>query len=143
MPRIARFFIGRLHEPLGEIPSVGFAEQFERLQQAADIADGHVWRPEEIPARNPRAIATLNVWESHDALQSFVAGPVHRPFTMLRDEWFERPRAAQDVVFWVRSGRLPTIEQATTRLKLLRAKGPQLQALLWLRRSHPAEDLPT
>lgn len=128
MPWLARFCIERLREPLGEFPSLGFTEQFARLQQATDIADGFVWRPEEIPANNPCSVATLNVWESQEALQSFVAGPVHRPFSLLHDQWFERPSAAQEVVWWVTSDHLPTIAEATERLKMLRAEGPSTRA---------------
>lgn len=128
MHRLAHFCIDRLRAPLAEIPSVGFEEQLELLMLATETADGFVWRSDDMPTENPCAIARLTVWRSPAALDSFVRGPVHRPFRLRSDEWFEPRRDPHEVVWWVSSLRTPTVGEAIDRLRTLRTTGPTLRA---------------
>jgi hypothetical protein len=54
-----------------------------------------------------------------------------------RREWFERMAEAYLVLWWVPAGHRPTIEEALTRLALLRSKGLTSEAFTF-RNSFPA-----
>ena len=56
-----------------------------------------------------------------------------------RKEWFERMPEAFMVLWWVPGGHRPDVAEASTKLDLLRAKGPTADAFT-LRHPFPAPD---
>ncbi|MEX2207673.1 MAG: DUF3291 domain-containing protein [Myxococcota bacterium] len=52
----------------------------------------------------------------------------HLEIMRRRREWFERIREAFFVLWWVRKGHRPTVEEAAARLELLRTHGPTPEA---------------
>ncbi|MDQ4070967.1 MAG: DUF3291 domain-containing protein [Actinomycetota bacterium] len=48
----------------------------------------------------------------------------HRDVMGRRREWFERLGQAYRVLWWIPAGRIPTLEEAKTRLQTLRERGP-------------------
>lgn len=66
----------------------------------------------------------MSVWEDVASLHGFVYRSAHTAVMGRRKEWFERMREAYTVLWWIPRGSLPTLEQARSRLELLRSKGP-------------------
>ena len=68
-------------------------------------------------------IVNMSVWESIDALASFVYRSDHVAVMRRRREWFERIRVFM-VLWWVPAGHVPSVEEALERLGHLREHGP-------------------
>ena len=71
----------------------------------------------------PNAILNLSVWESFDALKSFVFNGAHREVMQNRDTWFKQLSQLVSVLWWVKAGEQPTIAEAKQKLDLLNAVG--------------------
>jgi hypothetical protein len=72
-------------------------------------------------------------------LNAFVYRSAHVEIMRRRKEWFEKMSEAFLVLWWVRRGHRPTIEEAVARLEILRAKGPTAEAFTF-RTSFPPPD---
>ena len=150
----ADFHIAELNvaQPLAPLDSprlAGFTSRLERVNAAADAAEGFVWRlqDEDGDATSFRAfdsetmLINLSVWESIEALRAFVYGRVaeglHKGVMRRRAEWFESAAEAHLVLWWVPVGHLPDLGEAERRMLTLRQRGPSPGAFTF-RRSFPA-----
>jgi hypothetical protein len=80
----------------------------------------------------------MSVWESLEALRSFVYGDRgHLEVLRRRRVWFERMAEAFLVLWWVPAGRVPSVAEAEERLALLRAVGPSPDAFTFRRHFPP------
>jgi len=79
----------------------------------------------------------LSVWESVEALWSFVYASRHLDLLRRRREWFHRLADAYLALWWVPASHVPTIDEAKGRLGLLRRTGPSPDAFT-LREPFPA-----
>lgn len=73
-------------------------------------------------------IVNMSAWESRDSLWDYVYRSGHLDVLPRRAEWFELPKTAFQVMWWIPAGHVPTIEEAVERLQLLRAHGPSPSA---------------
>ena len=135
--RLAQVNVARLLEPLDSERLSGFVAALDPVNAAAEEAPGFIWRlqSEEGNAISIVAfewdvgasagiIVNLSVWESVQALTTFVHGPVHRAVLLQRRQWFERMSDATTALWWVRDGELPSTSGAESRVRHLRARGP-------------------
>ena len=119
-------------EPLTSARLAGFVELLEPVNALADAAPGFVWRlqTEDGDATAVRAldddqlIINLTVWESVEALATFVYGEFHASVMRRRREWFHRLGEVSTVLWWVPAGVRPTVADAEDRLRTLRVHGP-------------------
>jgi hypothetical protein len=124
-----------------------FMANLDRINALADAAPGFVWRLQDgdgnatsiRPYDDERMIITLSVWESIEALWSFVYQGGHLGVMGRRREWFVRLPTAYVVLWWVPEGRIPTVEEAMARLELLEAHGPTVEAFTFKHRFDGAE----
>jgi hypothetical protein len=135
-------------EPLDSPALAEFVARLEPVNAAADAAPGFVWRlqTEDGDATAIRAfgderlIVNMSVWESLAALRAFVYGRgAHLEVMRRRREWFERLGDVHLVLWWVRAGHLPSVEEAEEHLAALRARGPSPSAFTF-REHFPAPD---
>lgn len=109
-----------------------FTEALEPVNASAESSPGFVWRlksdgenPEEdLIFGEPGWLVNLSVWESLDALVSFIRSDLHLSIMKRRREWFEAQGAATLVLWWVPAGHEPSVEEAQERLAALRENGP-------------------
>lgn len=127
MHQLARLSIGRLRVPVDD-PSTDFVRPLEIVQAATGGAPGLVWHNNPDSTPNPRSFATLTVWRSRQDLRSFLSGPVHRAFTLRRNDWFESHDGPHEVLWWTCSLHTPTLAEAIQRLQTLRMNGPSMRA---------------
>jgi hypothetical protein len=119
-------------EPLTSDRLAEFVALLEPVNALADAAPGFVWRlqTEDGDATAVRAfgdeqlIVNMSVWESLDALATFVFGGFHAEVMRRRREWFAHLRDPYAVAWWVAAGVRPTITDAEERLASLREHGP-------------------
>ena len=130
--QLAQLNIALPVEPLTSDRLAEFVALLEPVNALADAAPGFVWRlqTEDGDATAVRAfgdeqlIVNMSVWESLDALATFVFGGFHAEVMRRRREWFAHLRDPYAVVWWVAAGVRPTITDAEERLASLREHGP-------------------
>jgi hypothetical protein len=124
---LAQINIGRLVAPAGHPEVEGFFAELDRINAIADTTPGFIWRLQSDggnatslqPTPDPRLIINLSVWSDADALFAFVYRSSHTPVMAKRRQWFERFDGAYQALWWVEAGKLPTIEDALSRLWML------------------------
>lgn len=123
--------------PLSSPEVMPFHELGERVDALVRKTPGFIWRLEVFNDRpiDPYAF-NVSVWESREALSSFVYGGLHGGALRRRKEWFKPYRGVQSVLWWLPAGQLPSAEEGMARLETLQAKGPTADAFT-LRRFFP------
>lgn len=125
-----------------------FVANLDRVNALADAAPGFVWRLQDESGNattirafdDERMILNLSVWESAEALWSYVYAGGHLEIMRRRREWFARIAEMHLVLFWVPEGEPPTLEEAIARLEHLRAHGPSPHTFTFKQRfAAPAE----
>ena len=142
---LAQVNIARMRAPLDDPMMEGFVNRLEPLNTLADAAPGFVWRLQtdagdatSIQAfDDPNLIVNLSVWESIQALESYIYRSDHVNTLQRRAEWFERPTKSPFVLWWVNAGHIPSVEEAENRLKLLWENGPTAEAFTFSKRFEP------
>jgi hypothetical protein len=131
--QLAQLNIALPREPLDSRRLADFVAALAPVNQAADAAPGFVWRLATADGDataikafdDDRLIVNMSVWESLPALRAFVFGSrAHLDVLRRRREWFEPLGQLYMVLWWVRAGHQPTVEEAEDRLAELRAGGP-------------------
>lgn len=144
---LAQVNLARPLEPLDSELLREFVESLDSVNAVADGAPGFVWRlqTDEGNATSVRVldddslIVNMSVWESIEALRSFVySTPAHLAVMRRRREWFERMETHL-ALWWVPAGQLPTVADAEERVTLLSAIGPSSEAFTF-RRHFPPPD---
>ena len=110
------------------MPVVG---SLARINEIADDSPGFVWRLQgdggDATSLRPfgeDVIVNMSLWTSVEALFDFVYRTAHAPVMAKRRQWFAKPEAAFMVLWWVKAGYIPTIDDARGRLDILKRKGP-------------------
>jgi len=145
VPHIVQANIAQMRAPLDDPMMAGFNERLEPLNALADESPGFVWRlqTEEGDATeidvfgDELVLFNMSVWESVDALESYVYKSNHVNAVQKRAEWFERPAKSPFVLWWIEAGEIPTIEEGRARLEKLWSDGPTADAFTFRHRFDP------
>jgi hypothetical protein len=121
-----------LEDPVME----GFRSQLDRINALADASPGFVWRLQTDAGNatgirayeDERILFNMSVWESIEALHTYVYRSDHAGPLRSRREWFVPTQGPTVVLWWVPAGHVPTIEEAKERFALLQARGPGREA---------------
>lgn len=107
MHHLAQLNTARLRAPLDDPRTEGFTSQIDAIHARAEAAPGFVWRLKDeqrdcssSPGFDPLVITTLSVWESLEALRTFVYHGDHGAVCRRRAEWFESRPGEPSVVLW-------------------------------------------
>jgi Domain of unknown function (DUF3291) len=139
---VAQVNIALPHEPVDSPLLADFAAMLEPINALADSSPGFVWRLQDESGDatgirafgDDRLIVNMSVWESIEALWSFVYESGHLDVMRRRREWFSRLAESHQVVWWLPAGELPTVEEAERRLAALRERGPTPYAFTFKQR---------
>jgi len=120
----------------------GFVARLEPLNALGDASPGFVWRlqTEDGDATalqvfdDELTLFNLTVWESIEALESYVYRSNHIGAVQKRAQWFERPSKSPLVLWWIEAGHLPTEAEAKERLEMLWENGPSPEAFTFRKR---------
>jgi hypothetical protein len=140
--------IGKMKGPLDSPLLADFVSSLDRINALADTSAGFVWRLQtaegDATAMRPLGEDTLvnmSVWRDVAALRNYVYRSGHVDVMRRRKEWFEHMAAAFVVLWWVPKGHRPTIQEAISKLELLRSIGPSENAFTF-RQAYPQPDAP-
>ena len=130
---LAQLNVGLVRAPTDSPQLADFMAGIDPVNAAADATPGLVWRLQDgdgpgataLRPRGPDFMVNLSVWESLEALRDFVYrnGP-HLDFMRRRREWFHRMGEQHLVLWWVPAGHIPDLDEALSRLDLIRSDGP-------------------
>jgi Domain of unknown function (DUF3291) len=138
---LAQVNLARPLEPLESELLSDFVAALDPVNAVADRTPGFVWRLQaedgnatSIPVfEDDSLIVNMSVWESLEALRSFVyTTPEHLAVLKRRREWFGRMDVFM-ALWWVPVGHIPTVAEAEERITLLRAIGPSPDAFTFRR----------
>ncbi|MGH2634618.1 MAG: DUF3291 domain-containing protein [Actinomycetota bacterium] len=144
---LAQVNVAVLRAPLDDPRLAGFVEMLDPINALADRAPGFVWRLQTEdgdatairPFDDERIIVNLSAWKSVEALGEFAFATRHVDVLRRRREWFEQMSEAYVALWWIPAGTTPTVDEARTRLTILRERGPSPEAFT-LREPFPAPD---
>jgi hypothetical protein len=145
---LAQLNIAKMKGPLDSPLLADFVSSLDRINALADTSAGFVWRLQttegDATAMRPLGEDTLvnmSVWRDVAALRNYVYRSGHVDVMRRRKEWFEHMAAAFVVLWWVPKGHRPTIQEAISKLELLRSAGPSENAFTF-RQAYPQPDAP-
>jgi hypothetical protein len=142
---LAEMNIATFRVPMSDPVNASFVAELDRINALAERAPGFVWRlvgegnnAMDIRAfDNPNTAVNMSVWESVDALATFVyRNEAHRDIMRRRREWFDRMEFHL-ALWWVPAGHRPTIAEGKARLETLSRLGPSADAFLFNKRFPP------
>ena len=143
---LAQLNIGKLTGPLESPPLADFVANLDRINALAEASEGFVWRlqtPEgDATALRPLGddtIVNMSVWRDVGSLRNYVYRSAHVEIMRRRREFFEPMSEAFVVLWWVPAGHRPSIQEAISKLELLRRNGPTEDAFTF-RNAYPAPD---
>jgi len=148
---LAQLNVGVLQAPLESPELADFVANLGRVNAIADAAPGFVWRLRDaegsdatsLRPRGPDLLVNMSVWQSLDSLREFVYrnGP-HLDMLRRRREFFRSLDEAHQVLWWIPSGHIPDLDEAFSRLDLLRREGSGLAAFTFREPHAPPETAP-
>lgn len=144
---LAQLNIGTVRAPVDHPSMAGFTNRLDEINELADAAPGFVWRLQTDEGNataihafdDPMLLVNLSVWESIEALHEFTYRSAHRDLLRGRTEWFHRRDGHHQVLWWVPTGSLPSVEEAKRRLAHLEAHGPTPEAFTFTDRFEPPD----
>lgn len=139
---LAELNIGRLLAPTDDPRVAEFMENLDRVNGLGKRMPGFVWmmegsgepgtgNTENNIGDDPQFVANLTVWEDAPSLEKFVWGTIHKQFYERRQEWFEVLGDMHFVMWWVREGHRPTLDDGLERLEHLKTHGDTDHAFGW------------
>ena len=131
MYHLAQINIATVRYPLESLEMKEFVDALETINALAENSPGFIWRltgeqnnaTEYRPFSDDRIIVNMSVWDTLESLKNYVYNSAHTDYLRRRKEWFQIMREAYTALWWVESGRTPTIEEAKSKLESLRTKG--------------------
>lgn len=146
--QLATSNVARMLGELDDDIMSGFVARLEGLNELADASPGFVWRYQtdagdatEVRVFEDELILfNMSVWESVEALENYVYRSNHLEAVQKRADWFERPARTPLVLWWVKTGHIPTVEEAKERFDLLWRDGPTPTAFTFRERFPPPEE---
>lgn len=145
---LAQLNVAKMQAPLDSPLMEEFVNNLDRINTLAEESPGFVWRLQtdegDATALRPfgdDVLVNMSVWEDIQSLRAFVFSSDHVEIMRKRRNWFERMSEAYVVLWWIKHGGFPTIEDAAPRLENLRQLGPTEYAFT-LRSAYPAPDDP-
>ena len=145
---VAHFNWAILADDWGSPVVAEFTDAVDRVDAIAERSEGFVanLRGAELnaqvaalgahPVNSPRSIWTMSIWQDAEKLDKFVHKTVHGAFLKRRAEWFIKQDGPTYVVWPIKPGHTPDIDEAIDRLDKLGVNGPTELAFdfKWLHR---------
>ena len=129
---LAQLNVGVLQAPLDSPQLADFVANLGRVNAIADAAPGFVWRlrgadgddATGLRPRGPELLVNMSVWQTLESLRAFVYrnGP-HLDMLRRRREFFRPLDEAHQVLWWIPRGHIPDLDEAFSKLDLLRRDG--------------------
>ena len=73
-------------------------------------------------------LVNMSIWKDVESLYNFVYKTVHSKIMSRRKEWFHRVEEAYTVLWWAAEAEIPSLDEAKSKLELLKSRGPTAAA---------------
>jgi hypothetical protein len=141
---LAQINIARFKAPLEDVSMKEFVDFLEPVNKLAEESNGFVWRLKDdsgqaasyipSPFEDDEMLAiNMSVWKDMESFKNFVYGTVHSYFLKSKTKWFEPVDRPHFVMWWVREGEIPTIEQGKGKLNYCEKHGATEHAFTFRR----------
>ena len=129
---LAQVNIGHAKYSYEDARFADFVDNLDRINALADAAPGFVWRyvqEDETEAGrdvfgDERLLFNMSMWESREALMSYVYETDHVDILRRRAEWFVPMNRPILALWWQPAGTIPTVLESRHRLERLEQLGP-------------------
>ena len=144
---LAQLNIAKMKAALEDPVMQDFVDNLDVVNATAESSPGYVWRlqGDEGNATSMRVfednmlLVNFSVWETVDDLKTFVYDSMHVNFLRRKREWFEKFDGVFLVLWWIRAGDIPEVDEAQKRLAWLQANGESEYAFSF-RKLYPADE---
>ncbi len=137
--QLAELNIAEAYYPMDDPRMDGFTGRINAVNAMADRASGFVWRLVDEddmsdgalslrPFDNPNMLVNMSIWQDVQSLYSFVYTTVHAKIMKGKPTWFSHLKSHNTVMWWVKAGRIPTLDEAKEKLSHLDTHGPSTTA---------------
>src|SRR5438552_16216312 len=92
------------------------------------------------PYDDDRILVNFSIWETIEALRTYVYQTAHAEVLRQRREWFEQFTGVYMALWWIPAGHRPSIDEAKKRLAHLDEYGPSQFAFNFKKTFPPDED---
>lgn len=122
---LAEVDIGELRGGVDDPAMAEFFASLDPVNAIADKSPGFVWRLQSSdapgatgvrPSIDPLLLINLSVWESLEALKTFVHRSNHADILRRRRQWMTPFEGVQLAMWWIPAGTLPTVNDGLSRL---------------------------
>jgi hypothetical protein len=129
---IAQLNVGVLQAPLDSPQLADFVASLDQVNAIADAVPGFVWRLRDadgndatsLRPRGPDLLVNMSVWVSLESLRAFVyRNGQHLDMLRRRREFFHPLDAAHQVLWWIPPAHIPDLDEAFSKLDLVRRDG--------------------
>jgi len=129
---LSQLNVARFRLPQEHPSNADFVNNLDRVNAIAEQQDGFIWRfkgkgDDALDVQgfdDPSIVSNMSLWESVESLSAFVyRNKEHRDVMRRRAEWFDKVDFYL-VLWWLKAGDLPSLEDAKARLELLESNGP-------------------
>ncbi len=113
-----------------------FVSRLDEINKIADESSGFIWRLQTNAGNStsirvfddPLLLVNMSVWDSVEALQTFVYKSLHVELIRDREAWFNKLGTAYQALWWIPYDHIPTTQEAKEKLEHLRQYGPSQEA---------------
>ena len=112
-----------------------FVDNLETINALADSSPGFVWRLQTedgdatgIDFFGSDVLVNMSIWKDVESLYNFVYKTAHSKIMSRRKEWFHRVEEAYMVLWWAAEAEIPSLDEAKSKLELLKSRGPTAAA---------------
>lgn len=138
---LAQLNVARALDDLASSRLAGFMAALDGVNAIAERSPGFVWRLKDETGNatdievsdDPRMIVNLSVWETPAHLEEFVWKTIHARVYNKKVDWFEPMATPHLVMWWIKAGHQPTLDEAMQRLARLTKEGESDDAFGWSR----------
>ncbi len=133
---LAQINIAKAKADLTSPTMTEFVDRLDEINQLAERAPGFIWRlqTEEGDAtslnvfNDPSLIINMSVWRDIESLQDYVYQSLHLELLKGKKSWFSRMDGAQQALWWIDAGHIPSVEEGKIRLQMIQTQGPTAKA---------------
>jgi len=136
---LAQINVAKARAEMTEPLMQGFVSRLAEINSIADNAPGFVWRLQS-EAGDSTAIrifgdqlilVNMSVWESFEDLKNYVYKSKHVELVRDRQAWFSSYSGANQALWWVEAGHIPSFAEAKEKLAYLEKHGPGPEAFVF------------
>ncbi|MBT8236331.1 MAG: DUF3291 domain-containing protein [Bacteroidia bacterium] len=126
---LAQLNLAKMKMPIDHPDMSDFVNNLENINALADHSAGFIWRYDEednteaVSVFGPNMLINISVWERIEDLIDFTYKSPHLAIYKRKKEWFAKMDTPHIVCWYVEAGKIPSLEEAKTRMIYLQSHG--------------------